>query len=121
VLPNGETLDILEHKIRSIQLFHDSYELANERIARIIERAFSNEREALARCTTKDDVDCLVTNAGLCPNLSPRQTNDGAREHRRLGKVKFVGRSMNGIVLHSGDDVETRLFEAQAETSSSSK
>ena len=57
VPPHREALHVLEHEGPGVELGDDADELADQAVARVVERAVADQREALARRAAEHAVD----------------------------------------------------------------
>jgi len=71
MLPYGNPFYVLKHKVRSVQLYYESDEIFNERIAGVVEYSLANETKALAWRAAEHNVNVPVSNAGGLSNFIP--------------------------------------------------
>jgi hypothetical protein len=121
VRPESESLHILENEILRLELLHDPQELADQAIARVVQKALANQGEALTRRAAEHYMDGPGSNAGRKPNFLPGQANHRPRQDCAMREVKLVDRAVDGVDLDRCRNIEPRLFEAQAHTSRSGK
>ena len=95
--------------------------MPHQGIARIIESALTDHAEALARTAPENDIDLLIADGRVFPDVITVDIGHAPADRRAVRKVKFVSGAMHGIVFHEGGDVETFLdrerlrYEAQLE------
>ena len=110
----SKSLHILEHEILRFDFAHDTDVVTDQRIARIVERALTDQREPLTGRAAEHDIDFALADPG---GLADRCAGDFlyvAANRGAVGEIELVGRTMDGVYLDGGDNVEPRLFETQA-------
>jgi len=85
-------------------------------ISLVVGASFSNEREALARRTTEEDIDYRVPKFRQFSKSLSRQTSEVALKGFTVWKVLLVHGDVNGVVVHSGNDLKAGLFESKGHT-----
>jgi len=119
VLTDCQTFHILKNEGSCIKLSNDPYEIQDKPVPRIVQDPLSDQREALARRTTKNAIDGSVSYSGGNPDFRPGQTLDGAGDYSRGRKIELVDRAMNRVDLDGCHHIESCLLEAKAKASGS--
>ena len=119
MLAKSQSFHILEYEPVRLQFFDDPDEMTHQRVARVIQSPLADQREALARRTTKNAIDGSVSYSGGNPDFRPGQTLDGAGDYSRGRKIELVDRAMNRVDLDGCHHIESCLLEAKAKASGS--
>src|ERR1035437_3120724 len=69
VRADGKAPDVLEYEVRRLQLDHEADEVVNERVSGVVERAFADHAEALARRTGEKNVTRTVADARMVADI----------------------------------------------------
>ena len=117
MLADRQAFDVLENKVRGLQLGHNSGKFADEAIPRIVKCPVADQRESLARSATKNYVNAAAANSCPPPDLISGEANNRLGKNRAAREIVFVDCAMDGIDFNGGDNVEAGLFEAQAKAS----
>ena len=121
MIPDCQSLHVLEHEVPCVQLHREAHEFRQEAIPRIVKCAMSNQRKALARRTAEYHVDWGVFESGrlsysLAGDFRGVRANDSA-----IRKVEFVHCAVYGVNFDCGGHVEAGLLKAERQPSRTSK
>lgn len=124
--PGGHPRHILHHEVAGSKLGNEAEEVKDENVALVIDEAFANEREALARWAAEDTVDLPIplSHSASVPQhaafggltyIGQRYGRHVGADHLREGVVKLMGGGMDRVILDGSGDVEARLLETERE------
>lgn len=112
VSADGEPSHVLEYEIRRLQLDYEAHEMMDQGISRIVQRPLADHAKALAGRAAENDIHGLIGYAGMVANVLAVNVGHAAADSRAFGKIKLVGRAMDGVVFDGGGNVESGLLEA---------
>jgi hypothetical protein len=118
VVPDCQALHILEYEIGSFQLIDDADKFPNKTVPRVVQRTVPDQREALARSTSKNDIDAATTDPCALPDFFACQADNRPGQDGAAGEIECVDGAMDRVDFNGGHEVEACLLEAQAKTAS---
>jgi hypothetical protein len=95
--------------------------VVHERISRVVEGAFADHTKALTGRTTEYNVHGTIADAGMGAYVLAVYVGDASTNRGAVGEVKFVGRTMDGVVFHSRGHIESGLLEAETHSTGTGK
>src|SRR5262245_10770768 len=119
--PGYHSRDVLHDEVLRLQLVHETREMEDQRVARIFEDAMADKRKTLAGRTTYHGFNRKAADARRAANEIPRYLADVAANDLRVGEVKLMRRSVNGVDLDPCGYVVARLLEPERQSSSASE
>src|ERR1035438_8832032 len=123
VRADGKAPDVLEYEVRRLQLDHEADEVVNERVSGVVERAFADHAEALARRTAEKNVHRTVADARMVADILAVDLGDAAADGRAVavdlgdaaadgravGEIKLVRRAVDRVVFDCRRHVERSI------------
>ena len=109
VRADGKAPDVLEYEVRRLQLDHEADEVVNERVSGVVERAFADHAEALARRTAEKNVHRTVADARMVADILAVDLGDAAADGRAVGEIKLVRRAVDRVVFDGCRHVERSI------------
>ena len=110
MLPKRQSLDVLQHENRRLQLAHQAQEMSNQLVPGVVEGALPDERKSL---TGRPPDDNIYGTLDAILNLATRQTGGIAADGGARREIVQMRCRVNGIQFDCGDDIETRLLKTQ--------
>ena len=120
-LPDGQTLDVLEHEALRLELAHHADEVVDELVARIVHRPLADQGEALARCPAEDNIYLPLADGCAFPQLGAGQLDHGLADGRCLREVELVSGAVDGVDIDRSHHVETCLLEPKTQATDPGK
>src|ERR1035441_684959 len=113
VRADREAPDVLEYEVRRLQFDHEADEVVNERVPGVVERAFADHAEALARRTAEKNVHRTIADARMVADELAVDLGYAAADGRAVREIKLVGRAVDRVVFDGCSHVESGLLEAE--------
>ena len=111
-----EALHVLEYEGAGVELCDDADEFPDQAVARVVERAVADQREALAGRAAEHAVDrAPVDPRQAFAMSSPVERLERMREGGRFREVEFVDGAMHRVDLDCRGHVEAGLLEAETQ------
>ena len=95
--------------------------MVHEGISRVVESPFAYHAEALTGRSAEYNVYGTIGDTGMGAYVLAIYVGDASTDSGTAGEVKFVGRTMDGVVFHGSGHVESGLLEAEAHPAGSGK
>lgn len=111
---DGQSADVFKHKIRRVQLNYEADKVMDKGISRIVQSAFADHAESLARSPAEHYINPLIVNSRVLANIDAIDLSDATTDRGRRRKVELVGRGVDRVVLNRRGNVESSLLEAEA-------
>ena len=121
VLADSQTRDVFHEEMTGLQLENQTHIFFQQRVARIIKSAASNQRNPLAGRAARDQCNFPLTDAGFASNLRAGDARNVSSKRLPVREIVFVHCCVNRIVLDSGRDLVSGLLKAEGQSSSTCK
>src|ERR1700689_3466807 len=94
-----EAADVLEYKIRCLQLQYEANKMMYQRIPRVVERPIANYAESMARRAPENYIHGLFADAGVLSDIAGVDFGHASANGSTRGKIELVGRTMDRVVF----------------------
>jgi hypothetical protein len=114
MIPNRQSLNVLEHEEFGLKLGDQPDEMVNETISRVVYGALPDQAEALTGRTPENHIDVGILDCRMFTDVSTVDVCDAATNRSAVREIEFVSGAVDGIVLDRSQHVETCLLETEA-------
>jgi hypothetical protein len=114
VIPNRQSLNVLEDEEPGLKLGYQPDEMVNESISWVVYGSLPDQAEALTGGAPEYDIDVGILDRRMFADVSTIDVGDAATNHSAVRKVKFVSGAVDGIVLDRSQHFEASLLETEA-------